>query len=144
MAYWSECPICGEKNYYEYDGAQHFDCGFAGSVDQDTRVERCSARDLEPDADAADEGAVPVADADISDYRLAFLDAARVVESIAAEFAGGQGTGETASRCRDLAQQMRAFAGHGEAGTTEFSELTEGQGRKGTTIIDWVSRMKRW
>lgn len=50
--------------------------------------------------------------AEVARYRLAFLDAAHAAETIASDMAQEGHDTLYAERCRELAQQMREFAGH--------------------------------
>lgn len=141
MAYWSECPICGNKNYYEDDGIQYFDCSFAGEADDDVRVQPCGATaSAGAPGDAAEGNTDAGAPGDVRLYRLAFLDAARVADDIAASMAADAASQEQAQRCRTLAEQMRAFAGHDPAASQDFDDLSAGQGRGGANVTDWVRR----
>jgi hypothetical protein len=99
-----KCPECGETNYEEKYGHRTFDCGFVGLGY--TRSIRCgNPRKKIASID------IP---AEVSRYRLALLDAAQAAESIAADMMADNQSAEFAARCRELAKQMRNFAGHGQ------------------------------
>jgi hypothetical protein len=101
------CPECNETNWEESGSVRTFDCGFQGYWS--TRHRRCSANGTkrlpkQPAKSAAinDEAAR---------YRLALLDAAQAADGLASDMAAS-GQDQFASRCRELARQMRRFAGH--------------------------------
>jgi hypothetical protein len=99
-----ECPICGETNFEESNsGLRVFPCGFQGSGFR--RVNRCHGLDESPRPE------VSIPDS-INRYRLAFLDAAHAADTIAGDMTSENIPGDYARRCRELAQQMREFAGH--------------------------------
>lgn len=122
MAEYSKCPECGETNYQEYLATRSFDCGFKGCFDE--RRARCGRKDKRKADDTA--GATD------NRYRLALLDAAQVVDVIASDMTR-DGTGGTyAERCRELARQMREFAGHSRdaASFNDVSARKSGSGLK--------------
>lgn len=99
-----KCPECGETNYEEdYSNYRSFDCGFVGVGSR--RSNRCE----NPEKKIA-----PIdIPAEVSRYRLAFLDAAQVADNIAGDMIAEGQSAEFSTRCRELAKQMREFAGHG-------------------------------
>ena len=112
------CPECGETNYEEEYSHRTFDCGFVGL--HSTRSSRC---------DNPKKKIRPVdIPAEVSRYRLAFLDAAQVADSIAADMMTDGQPAEFSARCRELAKQMREFAGHGthDAGASNFAPQRTG------------------
>ncbi|MBA2124700.1 hypothetical protein DLM45_00450 [Hyphomicrobium methylovorum] len=97
------CPECGETNYEEdLDSLRTFDCGFMGEFER--RVSRCDSHERK-----AKEVTIP---AEVARYRLALLDAAQSADTIAADMSASDIDPIYVERCRDLARQMRAFAGH--------------------------------
>jgi hypothetical protein len=119
MAFWTCCPECDATNYFEENDKQIFDCGFEGADDDDVRVSRCAALDMDEAS-----GVGPVVD-EGSKYRLGFLDAAHVADGIARDIDQSIVLEGLAQRCRDLAEQMRSFAGHGLSHVaTSFDDLS--------------------
>ena len=59
--------------------------------------------------------------AEVARYRLAFLDAAQVADTIASARMAEEQDNAFVDRCRELAKQMREFAGHG-SNPTDFNE----------------------
>lgn len=141
MAYWKRCPECGETNYFESSYSQQFDCGFKGSSSWDTRERRCGGK---AKSSAAKAGVGALSD-DVSRYRLALLDAARVADMIASDIDRGGAPQEHAGRVRELAEQMRAFAGHSaDAGSKNFEDFAGRTGRAGSALSRWVRRTRLW
>ena len=115
MAY-EKCPECGDTNYEEdADGDRTFDCGFMSNDDQ--RTSRCD----NPDP------SVPDVPAEIARYRLALFDCAQAADAIGNDMRAKGVAAEFAERCRELARQMREFAGDGGGGPGH------GPGSGGTT-----------
>jgi hypothetical protein len=109
-----KCPECGETNYEEEYSYRTFDCGFVGfgSV-RSSRCERPRRQTATID--------VPV---EVARYRLALLDAAQAADTIAADMTAESQSPAFAARCRELAAQMREFAGHTAHGFS-YSDMTE-------------------
>jgi hypothetical protein len=140
MAYWRQCPECGETNYYETGGSQRFDCGFKGCSYQNVRERRCGGKKR---AAAFPAHADTVSD-DTSRYRLALLDAARVADLLASDLASGTPPEAGAARIRALAEQMRQFAGHGDTTRREFQDFSESKPPSRRALARLISRVKTW
>ena len=98
-----KCPECGDTNYEEdIDGDRTFDCGFMSN--EDRRTARCD----NPDPSVRE---IP---AEIARLRLALFDCAQVAETIGNDMRAKGVAGEFTERCRELARQMRDFAGSGD------------------------------
>ena len=111
-----KCPECGETNYQENTlNYRAFDCGFEGYLGR--RHNRCEGTKKKPTI------SIP---AEVARYRLAFLDATQVADAIAADMAAdGNENNAFAGRCRELARQMREFAGH----TSGLADTGQNTGR---------------
>ena len=106
-----KCPECGDTNYAEEDYKyRKFDCGFVGFYED--RKKRCGNP----------KGSAPAIPAEVARYRLALLDAAQAAETISNDMIANGVAPDYAGRCRELARQMRAFAGH----TAEFGTAGKG------------------
>lgn len=139
MSYWRKCPECGETNYYEYGFTQAFDCGFKGRNCEDRREARCNAGGKSAKRSPA---AVPV-DAAAVRLRLALLDAAHVAETIANDMGRAGRDDDYAARCRELARQMRAFAGHTDD-TGSFDDVRTDERPAQNRLIEFVRKAKPW
>ena len=88
--------------------------------------------------------AVPFSKGDgASRYRLALLDAALVVETIAEDITGSGHSGHFARRCCELARQMREFAGY----TTRARSFNDRGGQtqtSGTGLMAIVRSVRPW
>lgn len=135
----STCPECGESNYEEddYSGIRSFDCGFES--ENDRRHSRCESktrrRPNRPSVEPSD-GA--------SRYRLALLDAAQVAEILANDMAAEGASTEHVSRCRELALQMRGFAGHSGTGPVSFQDFTDVNTGSTSRVLAIIRRVKPW
>ena len=116
----TKCPECGETNHAEHSSFRTFDCGFQGWYD--TRNKRCGNP----------KGRAPAVSipAEVARYRLALLDAAQAAETIGHDMTEDGNSPEFAGRCRELARQMRAFAGH----TADFGSSGRSGGGTGKLL----------
>lgn len=133
------CPECGETNYYQVGYIRYFDCGFAGDK-WDTRTARCAAFDDNPRPQA---GQLPLISDEAACYRLALLDGAQAIDGLAADMEADELSGNYAQSCRELAQQLRAFAGH-DTGLGWFAGNRR-RGRKRTTgLLTVIKKVTPW
>ncbi len=124
----SKCPECGETNYEEdTDGLRIFDCGFES--EEERRVSRCD----NPDPRVQE---IP---AEIARYRLALFDCAQAAETIGNDMQAKGVAGEFTERCRDLARQMRDFAGNSD----DFGGPGQGPGSGGTPASKVLSILRK-
>lgn len=132
-----KCPECQETNFYEGDYKHRtFDCGFQSQYD--TRTKPCRSNDRR----AAGAG-VPISiPHEVARYRLALLDAAQAADAIAADMTAQGHENEFAERCRDLARQMREFAGHSGVGSP-VGFARQGK-RAGTALMTIIRKARPW
>ena len=130
----SKCPECGETNYYESGySVRNFDCGFKGQWE--TRTARCGGKVHRAAA------AITISD-EAARYRLALLDAAQVTDTIAADMVvAGQST-DYVDRLRQLARQIRAFAGH--VSPASFEDLSQPMNSRptGTSLMTAIFSLR--
>lgn len=130
----SKCPECGETNHHEVSGLRDFSCGFRAFYE--TRAAKCSRQSRK-------QGPSPSPDQvmgyEAARYRLALLDAALVADTIAtdidADMAGDRRAAAYSGRCRDLARQLRAFAGHAQAAGATFDDLAGNPPKSGFALM---------
>lgn len=110
MAHFDKCPECGETNHYvDGLGERNFDCGFVGNEEEE-RLHRCDA-DPEARQRAREVGGT---ETEVTRFRLALLDAAHAIETIAKDMEDGTPGRDHAASCRDVVRQLREFAGHSQ------------------------------
>ena len=134
-----KCPICGETNFEE-DVVQErsFECGFSSLKDR--RTSQCQT----PKEDRNPSTSRPAATNDeAARYRLALLDAAQVADVLAADMSTAGQDARFVDRCRELARQIRAFAGHtSDAGSFADRHARHKAPEKG--LIAFIQRAKPW
>lgn len=132
-----KCPECGSTNFEEDDDEERFfDCGFQ-SVG-----ERRSARCDKPDPSHR-KAAAPAADSEAARYRLALLDAAQVVDVLGSDMTSAGQDPRFVERCRELARQIKAFAGHTDAAAS-FDDRNGGHKAPDKGLATFMQRMKPW
>ena len=121
MSYFSQCPECGETNHHQRGmyGNRYVECGFQ-SDHIGNRTAKCDRK--RKGTSNAQKRQQPLPDDSAARYRLALLDAAQVVDTVAADMHAAAQSREFVNRLRELATQMRSFAGH-SAGAT-FDDLS--------------------
>jgi hypothetical protein len=131
------CPECQETNYSERIYTRSFACGFKSQFDE--RQALCGAQRQRPQkrTDTAtfnDEAAR---------YRLALLDAAQATDLLATDMAMGDQDKAYVARCRELARQMRTFAGHIGASARMDDAARASATASGNSALAFVHRMRR-
>jgi hypothetical protein len=128
----NECPECGETNYAEdLSNFRSFTCGFQAYPRR--RFAVCK----QPSAKRI--GVERIVNDTSSRYRLALLDAAQAADAVAADMEADGCEVIYIERCRELARQMRDFAGHGSG----FEKGRDKAASKGSAIIAFFRKDKR-